>query len=78
MRPQDLVLKKPGLVIVFISAIIFASIISAMNVETVSGTESFFAKENKVYQEYKLYEKNFQKAVGAIFIFIKSDDVVNY
>ncbi|MEM1999299.1 MAG: hydrophobe/amphiphile efflux-3 (HAE3) family transporter [Archaeoglobaceae archaeon] len=78
MRPQDLVLKKPGLVIVFISAIIFASIISAMNVETVSGTESFFAKENKIYQEYKLYEKNFQKAVGAIFIFIKSDDVVNY
>ncbi|MEM0202435.1 MAG: hydrophobe/amphiphile efflux-3 (HAE3) family transporter [Archaeoglobaceae archaeon] len=78
MKPQDIVLNKPGLVIIFISAIIFASMISAMNVEMVSGTESFFSKENKVYQEYKLYEKNFQKTTGAVFIFIKGEDVASY
>ncbi len=78
MKPQNIILRTPGLVIIFISVIIFASMISAMNVETVSGTESFFSKENKVYQQYKVYEKNFQVATGAIFVFIKSDDVLNY
>ncbi|MFN3383298.1 MAG: hydrophobe/amphiphile efflux-3 (HAE3) family transporter [Archaeoglobaceae archaeon] len=78
MKPQNIILKRPGLIIIFISIIIFASMISAMNVETVSGTDSFFSKENKVYQQYKVYEKNFQVATGAIFVFIKSDDVLNY
>lgn len=78
MKPQEFVLKRPGLVIIFISVIIFVSMISAMNVETVSGTDSFFSKDNEVYQKYKLYEKNFQITTGAIFVFIKGEDVTNY
>lgn len=78
MKPAEIVLKKPGLVIVLVSAVLLVSMISAMNVEMVSGTESFFSKDNKVYQQYKLYEKNFEKAVGAIFVFIKGEDVTSY
>ncbi|NHW23766.1 MAG: MMPL family transporter [Archaeoglobales archaeon] len=78
MKLPRIVLERPGLVFIFVIAIILLSAYSAMNVEMSSGTENFFSKDNKVYQQYKLYEKNFARATGAVFIFIKGDDVVNY
>ena len=75
---KDIALRNPELVIIFTVIIIIVSMISAMNVETVSGVDSFFSKDNRVYQSYKLYEKNFQQATGAIFIFLKGEDVVSY
>lgn len=78
MKLLRIVSERPGLVFIFVIAIILLSAYSAMNVEMSSGTENFFSKDNKVYQQYKLYEKNFARATGAVFIFIKGDDVVNY
>ncbi|MEM0331184.1 MAG: MFP transporter, partial [Archaeoglobaceae archaeon] len=78
MKLFSIITEKPGLVFIFVSAIILFSMYSAMNVEMTSGTESFFSKDNKVYQQYKLYEKNFVKETGAVFVLIKGDDVVNY
>lgn len=78
MRLLRVVSEKPGLVFIFVSAVILFSMYSAMNVEMSSGTENFFSKDNKVYQQYKLYEKNFVRATGAVFLLIKADDVVNY
>jgi len=78
MKLPRIVSERPGLVFIFVIAIILLSAYSAMNVKMSSGTENFFSKDNKVYQQYKLYEKNFARATGAVFIFIKGDDVVNY
>ena len=78
MRLPRIVLEKPGIVIIFVAIILLLSAYSAANVKMTSGTENFFSKDNKVYQQYKLYEKNFERATGAVFIFIKGDDVVNY
>ncbi|MCQ4153739.1 MAG: hydrophobe/amphiphile efflux-3 (HAE3) family transporter, partial [Archaeoglobi archaeon] len=78
MKLLRIVSERPGLVFIFVIAIILLSAYSAMNVKMSSGTENFFSKDNKVYQQYKLYEKNFARATGAVFIFIKGDDVVNY
>ena len=78
MKLLRIVSERPGLVFIFVIAIILLSAYSTMNVKMSSGTENFFSKDNKVYQQYKLYEKNFARATGAVFIFIKGDDVVNY
>jgi hydrophobe/amphiphile efflux-3 (HAE3) family protein len=78
MKLLRIVSERPGLVFIFVITIILLSAYSAMNVKMSSGTENFFSKDNKVYQQYKLYEKNFARATGAVFIFIKGDDVVNY
>ena len=78
MRLPRIVLEKPGIVVIFVAIILLLSAYSAANVKMTSGTENFFSKDNKVYQQYKLYEKNFERATGAVFIFIKGDDVVNY
>ncbi|MEM4472826.1 MAG: hydrophobe/amphiphile efflux-3 (HAE3) family transporter [Archaeoglobaceae archaeon] len=78
MRVEEIVIKRPGIILISTVIIIILSIISAMNVETTSGIENFFSKDNKVYQNFKIYEKNFQRTTGAIFIFIKGEDVVSY
>ncbi|MDI9610680.1 MAG: hydrophobe/amphiphile efflux-3 (HAE3) family transporter [Archaeoglobales archaeon] len=78
MKLLNIILEKPGIVFIFTAIVIILSLISAMSVEMTSGTESFFSKDNKVYQQYKLYEKNFIRAPGAVFIMIKGDEVVNY
>ncbi|MEM1579070.1 MAG: hydrophobe/amphiphile efflux-3 (HAE3) family transporter [Archaeoglobaceae archaeon] len=78
MKLLNIVVKRPGIVFIFIGLIIILSIISASNIEMTSGMESFFAKENKVYQQYKIYERNFQRESGAVFILIKGDSVVSY
>ncbi|MEM4156085.1 MAG: MFP transporter, partial [Archaeoglobaceae archaeon] len=78
MKLLNIILEKPGIVFIFTAIVIILSLISAMSVEMTSGTESFFSKDNKVYQQYKLYEKNFIRATGAVFIMIKGDEVVNY
>lgn len=78
MKLLNIILKKPGIILIITGIVIIFSLISAMNVEMTSGTESFFSKDNKVYQQYKLYEKNFVRATGAIFIIIKGEEVINY
>ncbi len=78
MRLLRIVSEKPGLVFIFVTVIILLSAYSAMNVEMSSGTENFFSKDNRVYQQYKLYEKDFVRTTGAVFILIKGDEVVSY
>ena len=78
MRLLRIVSEKPGLVFAFVTALILFSAYSAMNVEMSSGTENFFSKDNRVYQQYKLYEKDFVRTTGAVFILIKGDEVVSY
>ncbi|MCS7118491.1 MAG: hydrophobe/amphiphile efflux-3 (HAE3) family transporter [Archaeoglobaceae archaeon] len=78
MKIGETAIKKPGIVLIFTGIIIIISMISAINVEMISGIDSFFAKENKAYQNYKIYEKNFQRVTGAIFILLKGDDVISY
>jgi hydrophobe/amphiphile efflux-3 (HAE3) family protein len=78
MRLFRIVSEKPGLVLTFVTAFILFSAYSAMNVEMSSGTENFFSKDNRVYQQYKLYEKDFVRTAGAVFILIKGDEVVSY
>ncbi|MCS7144192.1 MAG: hydrophobe/amphiphile efflux-3 (HAE3) family transporter [Archaeoglobaceae archaeon] len=78
MKLLRIVSERPGIVFIFVFIVILFSMYSAMNVEMTSGTESFFSKDNKVYQQYKLYEKNFVRATGAVFLLIKGEDVVNH
>ncbi len=78
MRLLRIVSEKPGIVVIFVAIVLLLSAYSAANVKMTSGTENFFSKDNRVYQQYKLYEKNFERATGAVFVFIKGDDVVNY
>ncbi len=71
------VAKRPGLIVSIISIVIIASAISAQNVNLTSGTESMFSKDNIIYKQYKLYQKDFGVSSDSLFILVKGDDVVN-
>ncbi|AGK60500.1 The (Largely Archaeal Putative) Hydrophobe/Amphiphile Efflux-3 (HAE3) Family [Archaeoglobus sulfaticallidus PM70-1] len=71
------VARKPGLVVSVVSLLIILSAISAQNVKLTSGTESMFNKDNVVYKQYELYQKDFGTGTQNIFIIVKGDEVVS-
>lgn len=69
--------KRPGFVVSIISIILILSAFSAQNVGLTSGTESMFSKDNVIYRQYKLYQKDFGVGADQLFILVKGDDVIN-
>ena len=69
--------KRPGLIVSLVFLVIILSAISAQNVGLTSGTESMFSKDNVIYTQYKLYQKDFGVSSKSLFILVKGDDVVN-
>ncbi len=69
--------KRPGFVVSIISIILILSAFSAQNVGLTSGTESMFSKDNVIYRQYKLYQKDFGVGADNLFILVKGDDVIN-
>ncbi|WP_202318358.1 hydrophobe/amphiphile efflux-3 (HAE3) family transporter [Archaeoglobus neptunius] len=70
------VARRPGFVVSVISIIIILSAISAQNVTLTSGTESMFSKDNVIYKQYQLYQKDFGVGADQLFVLIKGDEVV--
>jgi hypothetical protein len=71
------VARRPGVVVSLIAIILILSTFSAQNIKLVSGTESFFSKDNDVYRQYQLYKKDFGVGTNDVFIFIKGDEIVS-
>lgn len=76
-RVARFIARRPGFVISIISIILILSAFSAQNVGLTSGTESMFSKDNVIYRQYKLYQKDFGVGADQLFVLIKGDDVVN-
>lgn len=72
-----IVAERPGFIISIISIVVIASAISAQNVKLTSGTESMFSKDNVIYKQYELYQKDFGMGAEGLFILVKGDDIVN-
>jgi len=69
--------RRPGLVVSLVAIAVILSAISAQNIQLTTGTESMFSKENIVYRQYKLYQKDFGVGTDRIFVLVKGDDVVS-
>ncbi|MDI9645342.1 MAG: hydrophobe/amphiphile efflux-3 (HAE3) family transporter [Archaeoglobales archaeon] len=76
-RLAKFVAERPGLVVSVVALILIFSAISAQNVSMSTGTGSMFPKDNPIYLQYKMYERNFGVGAQSLFILIKGDRVIS-
>ena len=51
---------------------------NAKYVKMNQGYETYFSEDFKEYKQYKLYTKDFGGSIASVYVFVKSDDVLNY
>ncbi|MCS7121394.1 MAG: hydrophobe/amphiphile efflux-3 (HAE3) family transporter [Archaeoglobaceae archaeon] len=71
------VASRPGIVVATLSLVMILSAISSQNVKLTSGVGAMFSEENKIYRQYKQYERDFEISTGNIFLIVKGEDVLN-
>ena len=71
----DLSVKRPVLVILCFLLLIALSIYSAQNIRYEFAHSTYFSEDDPYYQQYILYQKDFEVGVENAFIFVKADDV---
>jgi len=68
-------IKRPFLVILAFLIVICAAIYSAQNIRYEFAHSTYFSKDDPFYQQYTLYQKDFEVSTENAFIFIKADNV---
>ncbi len=75
---SSFVVRGRYLIIISVAIIFVLAGISSQNITLNQGYDTYFSKDYKEYQQYVLFSKNFGGGVANVYVFIKSEDVVNY
>ena len=67
--------KKPAVVVLVFLVLVALSIYSAQNIRYEFAHSTYFSKNDPVYQQYTLYQKDFEVGTENAFIFVKADNI---
>ena len=75
---SSFIVKGRYLILIAVVLTFVLALMSGQNITLNQGYDTYFSKDYKEYQQYVLFSKNFGGGVANVYVFIKSEDVVNY
>ncbi|HID42302.1 MAG TPA: RND family transporter [Archaeoglobaceae archaeon] len=73
-----IVSRMPVVVILLVILLFMAGLEMSQNVKMDQGYKTYFSKEHKEFRQSELFSKDFGTSIANAYIFVKSEDVVNY
>jgi len=73
-----IVSKYPFAIVIVVILLFMAGMEMSQNVKMDQGYKTYFSKEHKEFRQSELFSKDFGTSIANAYIFVKSEDVVNY
>jgi|Deesub1362A_J573_1020465.scaffolds.fasta_scaffold00875_6 hypothetical protein len=75
---SKIVSKAPLAIILIVILLFMAGMEMSQHVRMDQGYKTYFSKEHKEFRQSELFRKDFGTSIANAYIFVKSEDVVNY